>query len=486
MSIVSISIPEEEKPIYTEKDLIKDAFGLQGASSQEIVDYATKNFGLDAKQIGAFTKIIGGIKTNAIGGILDWDTSKTLEENIAHVSGTLAQDAVVTLVATAIAPGALFAFTAGIAVGAGLKYAGFELGDELQDLYSEYIDTTIKISNITKGDKPLGSIEDTFLVNQLKKLEELKLKLEEVEKQVKDYIDNKSVNENNPIKVELNKDNSIEIKNSDNTKSVISNGVKTNYDENNNQVSSVSLKSGQTISHVAISTKFSSLDLLEYNDLTLEQAKNLPVGYEVSIPKDVRTIDTEYGKIKIFDRVDGTNYILIPNSDGTKTKLSTFIDGNNEYASYEQSGNGSIIVSFNERMIIANNDGYHFDSYGLENKLNIEYKQLDNGNLEVKSFTVKNSITLEELLNTKTSLNLDDVAFVNNLDENMPLQIGQQLVIPKGESVYVDSAYGKVRMIEVEDESYVIESPNEDGTKTIYATSKNAVVEYNPLTKEFI
>ncbi len=77
-----IVTPEEEKPIYTEKDIIKDAFALQGASSQEIIDYAIKNFGLDTKQIGAFTKIIGGVKTNTIGGILDWDTSKTLEENI--------------------------------------------------------------------------------------------------------------------------------------------------------------------------------------------------------------------------------------------------------------------------------------------------------------------------------------------------------------------------------------------------------------------
>ncbi|MFW3346679.1 hypothetical protein, partial [Aliarcobacter butzleri] len=83
---------------------------------------------------------------------------------------------------------------------------------------------TIKISHIAKGDKPLGPIEDAFLVNQLKRLEELKVKLQDIEKQLKEHLEQNPVNENNPIKVELNKDNSIEIKNSDNTKSVISNG----------------------------------------------------------------------------------------------------------------------------------------------------------------------------------------------------------------------------------------------------------------------
>ena len=310
-----IVTPEEEKPIYTEKDVIKDAFALQGASSQEIIDYAIKNFGLDTKQIGAFTKIIGGVKTNTIGGILDWDTSKTLEENIAHVSGTLAQDAIVTLIATAIAPGALFAFTAGILLGAGFKLAGIDLGDELQDLYSEYIDTTIKISNLS-GDKPLGSIEDTFLVNQLKKAEELKVKIGDVERQVKDYIGNKPVNENNPIKVELNKDNSIEIKNSDNTKSVISEDIQKNYNPDGNLVSSVSLKSGQTISHIAVGTKYTTKELLEFNNLSEVDARSLPVGFEVQIPKSVNNFEGGYGNIKEYIGQDGSVIYKIPDKNG--------------------------------------------------------------------------------------------------------------------------------------------------------------------------
>ena len=141
--------------------------------------------------------------------VLEYDSNKTIGENIAHISGTIIQDAGQGLLIGATIGIGFKAFIIGIGVATGFKLAGIDLGDELQDLYSEYIDTTIKISNLS-GDKPLGSIEDTFLVNQLKKAEELKVKIGDVERQVKDYIGNKPVNENNPIKVELNKDNSIE------------------------------------------------------------------------------------------------------------------------------------------------------------------------------------------------------------------------------------------------------------------------------------
>ncbi|MFW2516830.1 hypothetical protein, partial [Aliarcobacter butzleri] len=86
-----------------------------------------------------------------------------------------------------------------------------------------------------------------------------------------------------------------------NTKSVISNGIKTNYDENNNQVSSVSLTSGQTISHIAVGTKYTTKELLQYNGLTEEQAKNLPVGFVVKIPKDVDNVKGGYGNVKVYE-----------------------------------------------------------------------------------------------------------------------------------------------------------------------------------------
>ncbi len=61
-------------------------------------------------------------------------------------------------------------------------------------------------------------------------------------------------------------------------------------DKDNNILSSVSLKEGQTISHIAQKTPYNSIDLLEYNNLSLEEAKSLPVGFKVRIPKDIQRI----------------------------------------------------------------------------------------------------------------------------------------------------------------------------------------------------
>lgn len=60
------------------------------------------------------------------------------------------------------------------------------------------------------------------------------------------------------------------------------------------------LTEGQTISHIAQNTSYSSTELLEYNYLTLEEAKNLPVGYEVKIPNDTQNIQTT-NQEKILD-----------------------------------------------------------------------------------------------------------------------------------------------------------------------------------------
>ncbi|MDN5085489.1 Ig-like domain-containing protein [Aliarcobacter butzleri] len=317
---ISIEIGDKEIK-YTDKEFAKMGFDFSNALTDTMINIAQKEFNLNSNQLKILTTISSNLKTGIVSGVFDWDTSKTLSENMAHVSGTIMQDLLIAGGTTAIVGAGLPAFIAGIAVGVGLKYAGYNLGDELQDLYSEYIDTTIKISHIAKGDKPLGPIEDAFLVNQLKRLEELKVKLQDIEKQLKEHLEQNPVNENNPIKVELNKDNSIEIKNSDNTKSVISNGIKTNYDENNNQVSSVSLKSGQTISHIAVGTKYTTKELLQYNGLTEEQAKNLPVGFVVKIPKDVDNVKGGYGNVKVYEGQDGSLTYHIPSDDKGNIKV---------------------------------------------------------------------------------------------------------------------------------------------------------------------
>ncbi|RXI36291.1 hypothetical protein CRU99_13450, partial [Malaciobacter mytili] len=75
----------------------------------------------------------------------------------------------------------------------------------------------------------------------------------------------------------------------------------------------VSLKEGQTISYIAKDTPFSSIDLLEYNNLSQEEAKNLPVGYKILLPKEPPLqIEGEYGVIKLFKNQNDSFTLRIP------------------------------------------------------------------------------------------------------------------------------------------------------------------------------
>ena len=118
--------------------------------------------------------------------------------------------------------------------------------------------------------------------------------------------------------------------NNSNTKSVVSLDTATNektvysVDTNNNNNltpeyktnivtgSTVLLKAGETISHVAVGTNFSTKELLQYNNLTENDARSLPVGYEIQIPKNVKNIDGGYGNIKMYETHSGGLIYFVP------------------------------------------------------------------------------------------------------------------------------------------------------------------------------
>ncbi|MDN5112005.1 cadherin-like domain-containing protein [Aliarcobacter butzleri] len=81
------------------------------------------------------------------------------------------------------------------------------------------------------------------------------------------------------------------------------------------------LKSGQTISHIAASTEYTTKELLQYNGLTEEQAKNLPVGFVVKIPKDVDNVQGGYGNVKVYEGQDGSLTYHIPSDDKGNIKV---------------------------------------------------------------------------------------------------------------------------------------------------------------------
>ncbi|PHQ64717.1 MAG: hypothetical protein COB99_08095, partial [Sulfurimonas sp.] len=61
------------------------------------------------------------------------------------------------------------------------------------------------------------------------------------------------------------------------------------------ETNTATLHSGGTISEVASHTDYTSAELLEYNGISLEDARNLPEGTEIKIPEKVDTLQGEYG-----------------------------------------------------------------------------------------------------------------------------------------------------------------------------------------------
>lgn len=90
----------------------------------------------------------------------------------------------------------------------------------------------------------------------------------------------------------------------------------------------VLLQPNQTISHVAQNTPYSSDELLEYNNLSQEEAKRLPVGYVVQIPKGVNNIEGGYGIIKEYESYDGSKIYYVPNQYGSKDVVTIDKEGN--------------------------------------------------------------------------------------------------------------------------------------------------------------
>lgn len=136
-------------------------------------------------------------------------------------------------------------------------------------------------------------------------------------------------NEKNQI-VSIEIDNQKVIYNNDGTATFPSDITEANPNLIVNIVNGVaSLKSGQTISHIAVGTKYTTKELLQYNGLTEEQAKNLPVGFVVKIPKDVKNIDGGYGNIKLYEGHDGSSIYCIPaDKDGNIKVVKLDKDGN--------------------------------------------------------------------------------------------------------------------------------------------------------------
>lgn len=77
------------------------------------------------------------------------------------------------------------------------------------------------------------------------------------------------------------------------------------------------LDAGSTISHIAAQTKYSTNDLLKFNNISQEEARSLPAGYEVKIPSNkLSSVEGAYGDIDIYEDSNGTKIYIVPNGVG--------------------------------------------------------------------------------------------------------------------------------------------------------------------------
>ena len=161
------------------------------------------------------------------------------------------------------------------------------------------------------------------------------------------------------------------------------------------------LSDNASFEDIAPHTDFSADDLREFNDYPEGTAITRD---SIDIPKSKELLDGGNGFIVHLSGFNGNEMFIVPNQDGTSTKYTTFIDGNNNQALYETNSNGSTTVTLSNtdgstRTIISNSDGYSFDSYGVSDVADISYTELPNGDLQVSGFVPKQDMTFVSVSN---------------------------------------------------------------------------------------
>ena len=111
---------------FTEKEVkefLKDGIALHNATTEEAIDYYTAKYGAvkGAKAYKIFSKVKAGIASIA----LTWDNDKTVGENIAYISGEIAQNSAITGVGVLVGvTGALELFAIGYLGNKALRHWG--------------------------------------------------------------------------------------------------------------------------------------------------------------------------------------------------------------------------------------------------------------------------------------------------------------------------------------------------------------------------
>jgi len=183
------------------------------------------------------------------------------------------------------------------------------------------------------------------------------------------------------------------------------------------EVGVVPLKEGQTISHIAAKLDgVNSVDLLEYNNLTLEQAKNLPVGFEVLRPKNITEIQTPQGNIKLFENYDGSETAILPEGiTGEKTTIN-FDEDSSTLLCGDRTNPDKITyvdeVTNNYVEISKDSNGSYYKSLESNDNFTISYDNTKTiTNIQINS----DNVSLDDIANL-TTYTKDDLQAFNFLD----------------------------------------------------------------------
>jgi len=165
------------------------------------------------------------------------------------------------------------------------------------------------------------------------------------------------------------------------------------------------------LSDIAKLTNKSSIDLLEYNNMTLEEAKSLTVGEPIRIYEgDPETINTPEGNIKLFENYDGSETAILPEGI-TGEKITINFDEDTSTLLYGDRTNPDKItyvdeVTNNYVEILKDSNGTYYKSLELNDNFTISY---DNKN------TITNIQINSDIANL-TPYSKDDLQAFNFLD----------------------------------------------------------------------
>ena len=273
-------------------------------------------------------------------------------------------------------------------------------------------------------------------------------------------------------------------KNIDGTKDTLSlengNLTKTTTDIEGNILSSVSLSEGQTISHIAQNTPYNSIELLEYNGISLEDARNLPVGFEVHIPKAVTIINGEYGNIKLFENPDGSTTAILPNQDNitysSENDLLIYGDYTNpNKISFTNTSTGDFEVWEKDA------SGSMYQSQVSNEDFSINYTPSDDGKSKIvsKIEILSDNASFEDIA-PHTDFSADDIREFNDYQENetitrdsIDIPKSKELIpVANGIVVHLSGFNGNEMFIDETDTKYTTFTDGNDNL-ALYETSSN-------------